>query len=129
MWGDADPEEVKRTWADELTGFAAEDVRWALGALKTIYLDYPPTLPQFVGLCKDGRKVRTQTVVRLPEPLMVIDQAKVDEAVAQVVGRVARDPKAWARRIREREAKGVRQPMIALSMAKEALAIPLGERE
>jgi hypothetical protein len=59
-------EEVKSVWAEELGQFVGDDLREALGVATKHYPDYPPTLPQFVNLCRDARKSRAQTVTKLP---------------------------------------------------------------
>jgi len=55
-------------WADALGQFHGEHIRDALTAAFTSYPDYPPTLPQFVGLCKDSVKIRAANAVKLPPP-------------------------------------------------------------
>ena len=65
MWGDSNPHEVQAVWAAELGRFMAEDLRGALESLRTTHPDYPPTLFQFSGLCRDARKIRAQNAVKL----------------------------------------------------------------
>lgn len=55
-------------WADALGQFGGEHIRDALAAVFTAYPDYPPTLPQFVGLCKDASRVRAANAIKLPPP-------------------------------------------------------------
>ena len=68
MWGDANPEEVKRTWSLELGRFDPEDIRNAIDATNSAHQDYPPTLWQFVSLCKDSRAKRAQQSQKLDGP-------------------------------------------------------------
>jgi hypothetical protein len=68
MWGEADPSEVRQVWGDGLGRFDAVDLRSALDAMPAVYTDYPPTLPQFVGLCLDARRSRASVAVKLPGP-------------------------------------------------------------
>jgi hypothetical protein len=68
MWGDADQSEVRSVWADQLGRFDAVDLRAALAATLPNHPDYPPTLPQFVGLCLDARRSRASLAVKLPGP-------------------------------------------------------------
>lgn len=65
MWKDADPNEVRSVWADALGHYEAQDVRRALEAMVMAYTEFPPTLPQFTGLCRDARSARTQAAPKL----------------------------------------------------------------
>ncbi|WP_454691149.1 hypothetical protein [Achromobacter aloeverae] len=49
-WGNVEPEELAAVWAQELHGFTAEDFRRGLDACRS--LDWPPTLPEFMKLCR-----------------------------------------------------------------------------
>lgn len=68
MWGEADPSEVRDVWGEQLGRFEGSDIRYALDVCLSAYPDYPPTLPQFLGLCVDGRRRRAQEAVKLPGP-------------------------------------------------------------
>lgn len=50
VWRGTDPERVKRIWAEELAGFGGEEIARGVQALKT--RDWPPTLPEFLRLCR-----------------------------------------------------------------------------
>lgn len=50
MWRDADPVELKRIWAEELAGFTAEEIARGIDGCRT--RDWPPTLPEFLKLCR-----------------------------------------------------------------------------
>ena len=65
MWKDADPNEVRAVWADALGPYEAQDVKRALEAMVMAYTEFPPTLPQFIALCRDSRSARTQAVAKL----------------------------------------------------------------
>ena len=55
------------SFVDKLRGaFGADDIRSALAASFDHYPDFPPTLPQFVGLCRDARRVRAAGATKLP---------------------------------------------------------------
>jgi hypothetical protein len=58
-------EQVKATWARELAHFANHPaaIRYALDNLP----DYPPSLPQFRGLCREGLP-RAEAAPALPPP-------------------------------------------------------------
>lgn len=84
MWGTADPADLRATWADELAGFEASDIRDALDVMRTSYIDFPPTLYQFAALCKDAHARRLKNVKRLlpPRTPMPADiKAKIDALV------------------------------------------------
>jgi hypothetical protein len=65
MWGEVDRDEVLQVWGETLGGFEPPDIREALGAMTTAHVDYPPTLPQFAGLCMDAKRRRLQALPRL----------------------------------------------------------------
>lgn len=50
QWGALDPHTLKRHWAQRLAGLTAEQLRAGLEALERH--EWPPTLPEFVKLCK-----------------------------------------------------------------------------
>lgn len=50
MWSSMDPDLVKQCWADELSGYTADEIAAGLAACKG--KSYPPTLPQFLMLCR-----------------------------------------------------------------------------
>lgn len=54
MWANADIAEVKTTWAEKLGGFSGESLAHALSACDE--RPYPPTLPEFIALCRDHAK-------------------------------------------------------------------------
>ena len=67
MWGEADPDEVRQVWGEQLGGFDGADLRDALGDMVAAYPDYPPTLPQFVGLCIDAKRRRMGMAPKLDD--------------------------------------------------------------
>jgi len=50
MWRGTDPEQVKILWAHELGKLSREEVTKGAQALMT--LEWPPSLPQFINLCR-----------------------------------------------------------------------------
>lgn len=68
MWGEVDPAELQQVWADELGRFSGDDLREAVAGVVAAYPEYPPTLPQFIGLCMDAKRKRAQESVKLPGP-------------------------------------------------------------
>ncbi len=60
--------EVKAVWADALGAYTGDDLRDALAKSLDAYPDYPPTLPQFMGLCRDAKRLRAASATKLPSP-------------------------------------------------------------
>lgn len=50
MWSATDPAQVKAVWAEELAGLTPADLKRGLHACRQ--RDWPPTLPEFLGLCR-----------------------------------------------------------------------------
>ena len=50
QWGGQDPQQLKRFWAAKLGEFTSEDMQRGVEALST--REWPPTLPEFIKLCK-----------------------------------------------------------------------------
>lgn len=50
VYASADPERVKREWAEALAGFSAEEVK--RGIAGTRVRKFPPNLPEFLHLCR-----------------------------------------------------------------------------
>lgn len=55
MWAGVNQAEVKATWAETLEQFTLDELRYALDACMKSY-DFPPSLPQFLALCKAQKK-------------------------------------------------------------------------
>ena len=56
LWQGTDIANVKRTWAEKLSGFEDKPkaIKFALDALDDH--PYPPTLPEFINLCRTAAK-------------------------------------------------------------------------
>lgn len=126
MWGEADPNEVRRVWADELGLYAVEDLRAALDACRFAYKDYPPTLFQFSDLCRDAMRRRFQATTKIDYPKR--GNAGIDSQILAEIHKITRrdrksDMKDWARRILKRSEAGEHFPMIAINGAREALGL------
>lgn len=53
FWGGADQKQIasiKRIWAEDLSGYSAEEIKTGLDKCKEN--DYPPTMPQFLKMCR-----------------------------------------------------------------------------
>ncbi|QUO26158.1 hypothetical protein KEH57_04305 [Burkholderia cenocepacia] len=53
MWRGVDANELKRTWTLALHGLSREALQAGIAALRD--KPYPPTLPEFLDLCRQGR--------------------------------------------------------------------------
>jgi hypothetical protein len=96
-WDGVPIESVKADWARELEGVSRYAIVYALGFLPS---DFPPTVSAFLAICRRAPD-RAEAAPEIAGP-------KADpQRVAEILGRVPRvagqDPKAWARRLRERE--------------------------
>lgn len=120
MWGDVPRDELVATWREYLAGFTGDDLRSAVEAMARSYVDFPPTLPQFVNLCRDARSRRTQTTVALPGPREPVPE-RVAAAVSGIGAVDRKDCKAWARKILDGVSKGVFYPAMSVVCAKDAL--------
>lgn len=95
---------AKATWAMELAGFAGqpEVIARALEACATA--QYPPTLPEFLRLCREEARRATHANSRLdasPDAGQIARQREAAASIAAVVHRRTTrgaDPLAWARR-------------------------------
>lgn len=125
MWGQADPEDLMTAWGDELAGFEGADIREALVLTGEQHPDFPPTLPQFVGLCRAARSRRVRTVPRLQAPHQAVAPGFIEQLAAGI-GKPQRNPRKWARDILEAESNGEYMPMISKVYAREALGMAPG---
>lgn len=66
LWGGVDSEKVKATWANKLAGFAENPkaIKSALDALDE--RPFPPTLPEFMQLCRDAARRMGGSTPALP---------------------------------------------------------------
>lgn len=108
--------DIKGHWAKVLAGFAGNPkaLRFALDNLP----QHPPNLVEFRALC-----------IRRPEPQQpMLPAPKADsETVAKLVAGVnvvAVNPKAWALRLRDKEAAGVKLSRAQRDMWRAALRTP-----
>ncbi len=109
---------AKATWAQELGGFSGQHERIARALESCRHRSMPPTLPEFLDLCR--QQVAEQTL-SLPPPTQDAErrQRNIEQATAvKIGGDVGKD---WARKILDRYESGERMTPIQVAYAKEAL--------
>lgn len=131
LWRGTDLENVKRTWAEKLGGFAdrPEIIRYALDACDD--RPWPPTLPEFIGLCRDqARRIGGETP-SLPAPQLSIeermDRARQLESAA--VKAKDYDYRGWCKELKRRYLNGDDLLPIQISMASEVMGEVWEKRE
>lgn len=94
-------------WAKKLGGFA--DMPDAI----KIVLDYlpsdPPSLPEFVNLCRDAGRRLSENIKRVEYQPTDEEKKRAAESVQsirKVVSRDRRDHRAWAKKLQERRQSG-----------------------
>ncbi len=103
-WSGLDLDAVKRSWAEELAGFAEHPGALNYG-LENLPAGEPPTVLQFRDLCRPALRDERQPVApALSAPKA--DLEKVAELVASVARDVVFEPRAWAHALKAREEGG-----------------------
>jgi len=121
QWKDNDINEVKTLWAEQL-GFYANhlnSIAWALDHLP----DRAPNLVQFKKLVSDA------PMANQVEAIDYTKTATIPQAIAEELKKitlpVAKDHKAWAKKILKDVDDGIKRRPIAIRFAKEALGIKI----
>ena len=124
MWRGQDIEFVKTVWAVEMGKLTRKEIKRGVDAL--IMRDWPPTLPEFVKLCKTQDGPSAPDMLALPEPQNpnnAANAAKLTAAVADVL-QPRENHRAWIHRVIDREkANDPILPAISVIFAKQALAV------
>lgn len=101
LWAGADIEHVKAKWVEKLKPFAAYPgvIQSAINALD--HHPNPPTLPVFLGLCRDAMRHIEEPTPALPHKLTAEDHQRAVEAaegIKRVLKRKVEDgiDKHWA---------------------------------
>jgi hypothetical protein len=118
-WEGYDMDAVRADWAKELGGLQQNPTAIGHG-LDNLPPEKPPTAAQFKALCVG---VPCYPEKQLPAPKA--DNAVVATVVSGVQRAGSHDPKAWARRLRERDDAGERLPSAIRTMYRAALASEL----
>lgn len=91
MWGGADLAEVKALWAQQLGRFTGGTIAVAVQAVIDSGRQWPPTLPEFVAICRDyARPEATSAQLALPAVGKAYTDAETARAnLAKVRGMLA----------------------------------------
>lgn len=99
MWGDVPVAEVKGVWSGALSGYDGADLKAALDACFSAHPDFPPTLPQFRGLCADARRIRAAGSTKINPPGGVPCPPEIKAEIDRLVGRMTAKPAIGMTRI------------------------------
>lgn len=126
MWGDCPKADLMDAWGEALAGVSPDFIRDAISKVAAAYPSWPPTLGEFVALCRPGATMPAhQLLLPTPwpdEPINPKVQAMITEAFAK---QTQRDPKQWARDILEEARRGEYRYAYGIQCAKEALRATL----
>lgn len=121
LWSGQDMQTVKAHWAKKLGGFTGTAIAKAIYSLDK---PFPPTLPEFIELCKQAAR-REESYVSLPPPVEVSKDtaAARSEEVKKIASRVGKNSgnKKWAEELRAAYLRGVKLHGIQIKMASAAL--------
>lgn len=99
MWAGASMPLVKQTWAEQLGRIDPDMVRAGLQRMVDEGTEWPPTLPEFVALCRRAPTVAAHQPAQLPAPVSRVAAAENLAKVQRLVGGVGvEDPLFWAKR-------------------------------
>lgn len=123
MWRGTDMENMKATWAEKLGGFADQPdaLRGALEALDS--RPWPPTLPEFIILCRESAARCNKTYAALPAP--DVSPEVIEQRVAEIAT-ASRKPEAYdhlasAKALRKRYLSGEKLILCQINLASKAL--------
>lgn len=103
MWAGSSLEEVKADWSHQLAGFEGRAIGIALQDCADSGREWPPSLPEFKGMCREAAKFHASQTTALPPPKSdpAIARAGVNAAERQIAAQIGsgpRDPLFWAKR-------------------------------
>jgi len=108
-------------WAEKLAGFRErpDAIRRVLDTLPK----HPPTLPEFVELCRTScpkQEMKALPAPDVPPAVIAARKAEAEDMARQVLAPKV-DHKAWAQKLRARYLSGERLMMAQVSLASDAL--------
>lgn len=105
--------EVRQAWEEQLRRFSPEVLRKALQALIDAAGEWPPTLPQFVGLCREFNRPEQAPAAAALAPATPTQAAQAAQAIDRIVAGIAKPPAwdylDWAKRPRSPQAVALLQ--------------------
>jgi hypothetical protein len=123
MWRGTDVHQLKTVWADKLGGFCdrPEIIRLSLESLDE--KPWPPTLPEFLEICRNhARRVGSETKRIEPPQLSIEERMERAEVLAAASAKQnSYDYRGWAKYLRREYLEGVHLLPIQILMASEAL--------
>lgn len=123
LWADVPQEAVKAAWSEDLAFASGDQIRKALDHCKA-HCKFPPTSPEFVGLCKSfAESMDTRRQLEDKRRHGDVDP-KVRTAIAEFLNPERKcGPKDWARQILALNAQGKYPSFCGVAMAKRALGL------
>lgn len=94
-YGSFPRDRVKRTWAEELGGFASMPECLAMALDDQKLLRFPPTLPEFLALCREAAKRRP------PKELTLLGHKLTEEDMQRNRERITKIANGLGRRMTE----------------------------
>jgi len=122
MWADVPIDSVKSEWQSRLTCMSSKVVFKAVDYCAD-NLKFPPTLPEFVQLCKANtpHEITKALSRHFTEAEIELNQERIKKASSDLAKTPITDMKQWARDLISGN-KISNNPDLAIRMAKEALA-------
>ena len=114
---------VRRNWAKELDGVSRDGVLYAMANLPE---RFPPNVLEFRKLCQSRRTEAERLRLPPPKPQGMNDQ------IRERIARIAKpnpDPRAWAKRLRQRELACEHLTPTQREMWRDALREPVPPKE
>lgn len=124
LWAGVDVVEVKRTWGRKLVGFDLGVIKAAIEACEDSEKGAPPTLPEFVALCRDAARRLQPTTLALPPVELTAEQIEANrQKLRAVTQRTSTDNGSllWAEKLRAKFLRGERLRPIQIELASNAL--------
>lgn len=118
QWERTNPAEMRDMWAEALGPFDGERIKWALLQL-VANNPFPPTLPEFVMLCRQAPRKESPA---LPAPVVPVDVARSRAAELEAASqKIAAKPKNFRKWAEEILANPKAYPAYSVKCAKEAI--------
>lgn len=122
-WAGIAMDEVMAVWAQDLAAFDGDTLRKALDHCKANN-KFPPSCPEFVGMCKAFRPSPQSQLAALPAPRSGEIDPRVRAEIAKFLNAERKqDPKDWARTILKEANDGTYRHIYGIRCAKVALGI------